>query len=145
MRRVLRRSKVPGAPARRRVVDRLQKPVINPLDKIAFALGMPPPGDALLETTGRRAGRARVTPVCDGTDGGTFWVVAQHGHAADYVLNIEADPRVRLRAACRAPAGGPERRTSTTTIPRDAYEYPVVAIAGVSSAFRPRPRSRPTP
>jgi len=46
--------------------------LINPLDKIAFTLGMPPPGDALLETTGRRTGLPRVTPVCDGTDGDTF-------------------------------------------------------------------------
>src|SRR3954454_759958 len=93
MRRVPHRPEVPGTPARCRVVDRLQKSVINPLDKVAFALGIPPPGDALLETTGRSTGLPRITPVCDGTEGDTFWIVAQHGHAADYVRNIEADPR----------------------------------------------------
>jgi F420H(2)-dependent quinone reductase len=44
------------------LVNRLQKSVINPVDKLAFALRTPPPGDALLETTGRRTGQPRVTP-----------------------------------------------------------------------------------
>jgi deazaflavin-dependent oxidoreductase (nitroreductase family) len=99
MRKVPRRSEVPGSTARRRVVDRLQASVINPLDELAFRLGVPPRGDALLETTGRRTGRPRVTPVCDGTEGDTFWIVAQHGHRADYVRNILQDPRVRVRGS----------------------------------------------
>ena len=89
----------PGAAARRRGFDRLQRSLINPLDKLAFALRIPPPGDALLETTGRRTGRPRVTPVCDGTEGDTFWIVAQHGRSADYVRNIEANPRVRVKGS----------------------------------------------
>src|SRR3954469_16401998 len=97
--RASRRSEVPGSTVRRRIVDRLQESVINPLDKLAFTLGMPPRGDALLETTGRRTGRPRVTPVCDGTEGDTFWIVAQHGHGADFVRNIEADPRVRVKGS----------------------------------------------
>src|SRR5215212_9370350 len=99
MRRVPGRWETAGSAARRRVVDRLQSSVINPLDKLAFRLGTPPPGDALLETTGWRTGRPRVTPVCDGTDGDTFWIVAQHGHGADYVRNIESNPRVRVRGS----------------------------------------------
>jgi deazaflavin-dependent oxidoreductase (nitroreductase family) len=55
------------------------------------------PGDALLETTGRRTGQARRTPVCDGLDGDTFWLVAQRGHGADWVRNIEANPSVRVK------------------------------------------------
>ena len=89
----------PGAAARRRRLDRLQRSLINPLDKLAFALRIPPPGDALLETTGRHTGRPRVTPVCDGTQGETFWIIAQHGRSADYVRNIEADPRVRVKGS----------------------------------------------
>ena len=73
--------------------------MLNPLDKLAFALRIPPPGDALLETTGRRTGRPRVTPVCDGLQGDTFWIVAQQGHGADYVQNIQANPRVRVKAS----------------------------------------------
>ena len=84
---------------RHRVTDQLQKSVINPLDKLAFALRIPPPGDALLETTGRRTGRPRVTPVCDGLQGDTFWIVAQQGHDADYVQNIQANSRVRVKAS----------------------------------------------
>jgi deazaflavin-dependent oxidoreductase (nitroreductase family) len=87
----------------RRVVDRLQGRVINPLDRLAFALGTPPPGDALIETIGRHSGRPRVTPVCDGLLGDTFWVVAQHGRVADYVQNLEANPRVRVKGSL---AGG---------------------------------------
>jgi deazaflavin-dependent oxidoreductase (nitroreductase family) len=83
----------------RSIIDRLQKRVINPLDRLAFALGIPPPGDALLETIGRHSGRPRVTPVCDGLQGDTFWVVAQHGRGADYVRNLEANPRVRVKGS----------------------------------------------
>jgi deazaflavin-dependent oxidoreductase (nitroreductase family) len=78
---------------------RVQKLVLNPLDKLAFALHIPPPGDALLETSGRRTGRPRVTPVCDGLEGDTFWIVAQGGRSSDYVQNIEANPRVRVKGS----------------------------------------------
>jgi deazaflavin-dependent oxidoreductase (nitroreductase family) len=84
---------------RRLTIDRLQQWLINPLDKLAFALRVPPPGDALLETTGRRTGRPRVTPVCDCLEGDTFWIVAQGGRRSDYVRNIEADPRVRVKGS----------------------------------------------
>ena len=84
---------------RHRVTGGLQKSVINPLDKLAFALRVPPPGDALLETTGRSTGRPRVTPVCDGLQGDTFWIVAQEGRSADYVQNLQANPRVRVKGS----------------------------------------------
>jgi deazaflavin-dependent oxidoreductase (nitroreductase family) len=86
-------------PAGDRVVDGVQKLVVNPLDRLAFALRVPPPGDALIETTGRRSGKPRVTPVCDGLDGDTFWIVAQKGRSADYVRNLEANPRVRVKGS----------------------------------------------
>jgi deazaflavin-dependent oxidoreductase (nitroreductase family) len=90
-----------------RVLDHLQQSVINPAVRLAWDMGIPIPGDALLETTGRRTGLPRHTPVCDGLEGETFWLIAQRGRAADWVRNIEADPRVRvkisgLRAAWRA-------------------------------------------
>lgn len=90
---------LPGSDVRRRIIDRLQRSLVNPIDKLAFAVRLPPPGDALLETAGRRTGRRRVTPVCDGFDGDTFWVIAQHGRGADYVRNIEANPRVRVKGS----------------------------------------------
>ena len=52
-----------------------------------------------METTGRRTGLPRVTPVCDGLEGGTFWIVAQQGRGADYVQNIQANPRVRVKSS----------------------------------------------
>jgi deazaflavin-dependent oxidoreductase (nitroreductase family) len=92
-------GRIVRAAAGRRGIDRLQRSVINPLDRLAFALGKPPPGDALLETTGRHTGRPHVTPVCDGSQGDTFWIIAQDGRRADYVRNIEANPRVRVKGS----------------------------------------------
>lgn len=77
----------------------LQQRVVNPVVLLAWRLGIPPPGDALLETTGRRTGRPRYTPVCNGLDGQAFWLVAQDGRRADWVRNIEANPRVRVKVA----------------------------------------------
>jgi deazaflavin-dependent oxidoreductase (nitroreductase family) len=44
--------------------------------------GAAPRAFALLETTGRRTGLARHTPVGNGVDGDTFWLVAAHGPQA---------------------------------------------------------------
>lgn len=82
-----------------RVLGQLQQSAINPVVKLAWDLGIPIPGDALLETTGRRTGLARRTPVCDGLEGETFWLIAQRGRAADWVRNIEANPRVRIKVS----------------------------------------------
>ncbi len=84
---------------RHRVLGCLQQSVINPVVGLAWQLGIPVPGDALLETIGRRTGLPRRTAVCNGLDGETFWVVAQRGRSADWVRNIEADPRVRVRVS----------------------------------------------
>jgi deazaflavin-dependent oxidoreductase (nitroreductase family) len=86
-----------GSALKDRVVYPLEKWVVNPVVMIAHNLGLPPPGDALLETTGRRTGRPRRTPVCDGLDGEVFWLIAQRGRRADWVKNIEANPRVRVK------------------------------------------------
>lgn len=86
-----------GSAAKDRVVYPLQKRVINPIVMLAHNLGFPPPGDALLETTGRRTGLLRRTPVCDGLDREVFWLVAQRGRRADWVRNIQANPRVRVK------------------------------------------------
>ena len=83
----------------KRVLDSLQQRVVNPVVRLAWDLGLPIPGDALLETTGRRSGLPRRTPVCDGLDGETFWLVAQRGRGADWVRNIEANPRVRVKVS----------------------------------------------
>lgn len=58
--------------------------------------GIAPPPLALLETTGRRSGLPRHTPVGNGLRGNTFWLIAAHGDQADYVRNLRADPHVRV-------------------------------------------------
>jgi deazaflavin-dependent oxidoreductase (nitroreductase family) len=73
--------------------------VVNPVVKLGWGLGIPIPGDALLETTRRRTGLPRRTPVCDGLDGRTFWLIAQRGREADWVRNIMANPRVRVKVS----------------------------------------------
>jgi deazaflavin-dependent oxidoreductase (nitroreductase family) len=65
----------------------------------ALRAGLAPRAFALLETTGRRSGLPRQTPVGDGLSGDTFWLVAAHGTQADYVRNLQAQPRVRVKAA----------------------------------------------
>ena len=90
---------------RRRRNTALAKYGVNPLVKAMFAFGLPVPGTALLETTGRRSGQPRRTPVTNGLDGDTFWIVAEHGERAAYVRNIRADPRVRVRVGRRWRSG----------------------------------------
>lgn len=82
---------------KRRIVHALQKYVLNPPIKLLFAVGLVPPGYALLETVGRRTGKPRRTPVGDGRVYERFWIIAEHGTQASYVRNIANNPRVRLK------------------------------------------------
>jgi deazaflavin-dependent oxidoreductase (nitroreductase family) len=82
---------------KRRIVHAVQKYFLNPPIKLLFALGVVPPGYALLETIGRKSGKPRRTPVGNGRVGEEFWIVAEHGREAGYVRNIESNPRVRLK------------------------------------------------
>ena len=80
-----------------RIVHFLQKYLFNPPIKSLFAIGLVPPGYALLETTGRKTGKPRRTPVGNGLVGKEFWIVAEHGQKAGYVRNIVGNPRVRVK------------------------------------------------
>jgi deazaflavin-dependent oxidoreductase (nitroreductase family) len=71
--------------------------MFSPPIKLLFALGVVPPGYALLETVGRKTGKPRRTPVGDGRIGKEFWIVAEHGMNAGYIRNIGSNPRVRLK------------------------------------------------
>jgi len=79
------------------IIHALQKYLLNPPIKLLFAFGVAPPGYALLETIGRKTGKARCTPVGNGRVGNEFWIVAEHGRKAGYIRNIEHNPRVRLK------------------------------------------------
>jgi deazaflavin-dependent oxidoreductase (nitroreductase family) len=70
--------------------------LLNPFVKAAARAGLPLPGLVILETTGRKSGQARRTPVGKALEGDTLWVVAEHRRGG-YVRNIEASPRVRVR------------------------------------------------
>ena len=83
---------------KRRVSKTLAKYVVNPLVKLVAGYV---PWWSLLETTGRKSGEPRRTPVGNGLKGETFWIVAEHGHRASYVRNIKSNPRVRIRVGGR--------------------------------------------
>jgi len=55
------------------------------------------PLQTLLETTGRTSGLPRRTPVGGRRVGDSFWLVSEFGERSQYVRNIKADPRVRVR------------------------------------------------
>ncbi|MGW2709373.1 nitroreductase/quinone reductase family protein [Streptomyces sp. NPDC004457] len=82
------------ADRKHRVVTRLQRYVANPLNRRL-------PFQTLLETTGRTSGLPRRTPVGGRRAGDSFWLVSEFGLKSQYVRNIQADPRVRVRIAGR--------------------------------------------
>jgi len=85
----------------------------NRLIRRALRTGFAPHAFAMLETTGRRTGLPRHTPVGNGLAGDTFWLVAAHGTQADYVRNLQAEPRVRIKA------GGVWRSGTAVVLPGD--------------------------
>lgn len=89
---------------KRRLTTALGKYVMNPVVNAAVARGLLR-GWAILETTGRRSGEPRRTPVGNGLEGDTFWIVAEHGRNAAYVRNIAANPRVRVNVRGRWRSG----------------------------------------
>lgn len=95
------------------VVNFVQKRLFNPVVRAALERGVRIPGYAVIETIGRKSGQQRRTPVGDGLDGDTFWIVAEHGHRAAYVRNLEANPRVRVRVR------GKWRSGTAVTLPDD--------------------------
>ncbi len=85
---------------------------VNPVVRKAIDVGIAP-GYALLETVGRKSGEPRRTPVGNGLDGDTFWIVAEHGYHAAYVRNLQAQPRVRVKVRGRWRSG------TATVLPDD--------------------------
>jgi hypothetical protein len=65
---------------RHRLSRRAEKHLVGPPLRLLLRLGLAPRAFALLETTGRRTGRRRLTPVGNGLDGELFWLVAARGH-----------------------------------------------------------------
>ncbi len=74
--------------------------LLNPFVKAAAGAGLPLPGLVILETTGRKTGQPRRTPVGKAVRDGVLWIIAEHRRGG-YVRNIEANPRVRVRVGRR--------------------------------------------
>lgn len=75
---------------RDRITKAFQKRVGNPLTRRL-------PAQTLLETTGRKSGQLRRTPVGGGRVGDQFWMVSEFGEKSHYVQNIKANQNVRVR------------------------------------------------
>jgi deazaflavin-dependent oxidoreductase (nitroreductase family) len=90
---------------KRRLSTFLTARLVNPLVRAAARLGLPLPMVVILETRGRRSGKPRRIPVGKAIEGDTLWVVAEHGLRSSYVRNVQADPRVRVRAGRHWRAG----------------------------------------
>ena len=81
---------------RRRLSHALERRLVNPaVRRLVFAgrLGSTYP---VPETTGRRTGLTRRTPVANGMLGETFWLISAHGPHAGYFQNLLAHPHVRV-------------------------------------------------
>jgi deazaflavin-dependent oxidoreductase (nitroreductase family) len=83
---------------RRRRVGFFHRHIANPITRRL-------PTQVLLETTGRVSGQPRRTPVGGRLVGAAFWLVSDHGEASDYIRNIKANNRVRVRVRGRWRAG----------------------------------------
>ena len=97
---------------RYRTITTIERPS-NRVWRFLLLHGFAPRAFALLETTGRRTGIRRYTPVGNGLAGNTFWLVAVHGTQADYVRNLQANPQARVKAE------GRWRKGTAVVLPND--------------------------
>ncbi|HEX7826257.1 MAG TPA: nitroreductase family deazaflavin-dependent oxidoreductase [Mycobacterium sp.] len=78
---------------KRRVVHTVQRLLVNPVGRKLPV--------TMLETIGRKSGQPRHTAVGGRVVDNQFWMVSEHGGHSHYVLNIEANPAVRVRIGGR--------------------------------------------
>lgn len=83
-----------AAVRKQRLVTLIQRFLANPINR---RLARWLPGQALVETTGRRTGLPRVIPVGGRLDGDSFWIVSEYGRRAAWVRNLETTPSVRVQ------------------------------------------------
>ncbi|WP_149825141.1 nitroreductase/quinone reductase family protein [Streptomyces tailanensis] len=79
-----------SADLKQRAVTAFQRHVGNPILRRV-------PLQTVLETTGRKSGLPRHTPVGGRRVGDSFWLVSEFGEKSQYVRNIRANPEVRVR------------------------------------------------
>ena len=105
---------------KRQVVHRVQRLVVNPVGRQLPV--------TMLETTGRKSGQPRHTPVGGRLVDNQFWMVSEHGDHSDYVRNIKANPTVRLRI------GGQWRRGTAHLLPDDDPQQRLGNLPRLNSA-----------
>ena len=106
---------------KRRVVHGVQRHVVNPIGRRLPV--------TMLETTGRKTGQPRRTAVGGRVIDNQFWMVSEHGEHSHYVLNIKANPAVRLRLH------GQWRTGTAHLLPDDDVSERLRGLPGVNSAL----------
>ncbi|MCV7331134.1 nitroreductase/quinone reductase family protein [Mycobacterium cookii] len=106
---------------KRRVVHTAQRLVVNPIGRRSPM--------TMLETTGRKSGQPRRTAIGGRLIGNQFWLVSEHGEHSHYVLNIKANPAVRLRLH------GQWRTGTAHLLPDDDVNERLKGLPGVNSAL----------
>ncbi|MDT5009942.1 MAG: hypothetical protein QOH57_1559 [Mycobacterium sp.] len=106
---------------KRSVVHRVQRIVVNPLGRRLPV--------TMLETVGRKSGQPRRTAVGGRVVDNQFWMVSEHGEHAHYVMNIKANPLVRVRIE------GKWRTGKAQLLPADDPVARLSQLPGVNSAI----------
>ncbi|HRD13931.1 MAG TPA: nitroreductase/quinone reductase family protein [Mycobacterium sp.] len=107
--------------SRQRLVTFVQRHIANPVMRLV-------PVQTLLETTGRKSGQPRRTPVGGRLEDGRFWLVSEFGERSQYVRNIQVNPRVRVRVRGRWHSG------TAQLLPEDDAAGRLAALPKMNSA-----------
>jgi deazaflavin-dependent oxidoreductase (nitroreductase family) len=86
-------------------------------------------GWAVIETTGRRSGLPRHTPVGGRLVGDTYWLVAGDGSHSDFVKNLGVHPEVRVQVHGRWRTG------RAVTLPDDDARRRLLRLNPINSVF----------
>jgi deazaflavin-dependent oxidoreductase (nitroreductase family) len=106
---------------KRRIVHTAQRLVVNPLGR-RLPLTQ-------LETIGRKSGQPRRTAIGGRVIGDQFWMVSEHGGHSHYVLNIKANPAVRVRIRDQWRSG------TAHLMPEDDAHQRLRSMPGINSAL----------
>ena len=87
------------------------------------------PTQVVLETTGRKSGLPRRTPVGGRIIDQQYWMVAGDGDTADYVRNIKVHNVIRLRIK------GRRRRGTAVLLPDDDADLRLTQLSRFNSAM----------
>jgi deazaflavin-dependent oxidoreductase (nitroreductase family) len=106
---------------KRRIVHTAQRLVANPVGRRLPV--------TQLETIGRKSGQPRRTAIGGRVIGDQFWMVSEHGGHSHYVLNIKANPAVRVRIHDQWRSG------TAHLLPEDDARRRLRSLPGINSAL----------